>query len=217
MYNILVCDDEKDIVSALTIYLTTGGYQVFPAYDGAEALRLLETQDIHLVLLDIMMPKMDGITAMTKLREISNVPVILLTAKSEDPDKILGLNAGADDYITKPFNPVEVLARVKSQLRRYLQLGGGAVKPTALTIGGITLDDRTKAVTLDGEPVSLTPGSLRFSSSSCRTRARSSPPSESTGPCGGKSPTGWKTPWPSTSATCGKSWRSTPRTPAILR
>ena len=115
MYNILVCDDEKDIVSALTIYLTTGGYQVFPAYDGQEALRVLETEDIHLVLLDIMMPNMDGITAMTKLREISNVPVILLTAKSEDTDKILGLNAGADDYITKPFNPVEVLARVKSQ------------------------------------------------------------------------------------------------------
>lgn len=157
MYNILVCDDEKDIVSALAIYLTTGGYQVFPAYDGAEALRTLETEDIHLVLLDIMMPKMDGLTALTKLREISNVPVILLTAKSEDTDKILGLNAGADDYITKPFNPVEALARVKSQLRRYLQLGGGAVKPTALTIGGITLDDRTKAVTLDGELVSLTP------------------------------------------------------------
>ena len=157
MYNILVCDDEKDIVSALTIYLTTGGYQVFPAYDGQEALRVLETEDIHLVLLDIMMPNMDGITAMTKLREISNVPVILLTAKSEDTDKILGLNAGADDYITKPFNPVEVLARVKSQLRRYLQLGGGVVKPTALTIRGITLDDRTKAVTLDGDPVNLTP------------------------------------------------------------
>ena len=157
MYNILVCDDEKDIVSALTIYLTTGGYRVFPAYDGKEALRLLETEDIHLVLLDIMMPVMDGITAMTRLREISNVPVILLTAKSEDTDKILGLNAGADDYITKPFNPVEVLARVKSQLRRYLQLGGGTVKPTAVTIGGITLDDRTKSVTLDGDPVSLTP------------------------------------------------------------
>ena len=157
MYNILVCDDEKDIVSALTIYLTTGGYQVFPAYDGKEALRLLETEDIHLVLLDIMMPNMDGITAMTNLREISNVPVSLLTAKSEDTDKIRGLNAGADDYITKPFNPVEVLARVKSQLRRYLQLGGGVVKPTALTMGGITRDDRTKAVTLDGDPVNLTP------------------------------------------------------------
>ena len=157
MYNILVCDDEKDIVSALTIYLTTGGYQVFPAYDGTEALAILAKEDIHLVLLDIMMPKLDGIATMTKIREVSNVPVILLTAKSEDTDKILGLNVGADDYVTKPFNPVEVLARVKSQLRRYLQLGGGVVKPTLLQAGGIALDDRTKSVTLDGEPVSLTP------------------------------------------------------------
>ena len=157
MYNILVCDDEKDIVSALTIYLTTAGYQVFPAYDGTEALDLLRREDIHLVLLDIMMPKLDGIAALTRLREASNVPVILLTAKSEDTDKILGLNVGADDYVTKPFNPVEVLARVKSQLRRYLQLGGGTVRPTALRLGGIALDDRTKEVTLDGDPVSLTP------------------------------------------------------------
>ena len=157
MYNILVCDDEKDIVSALTIYLTTAGYQVFPAYDGTEALDLLRREDIHLVLLDIMMPEMDGITALAKLRQVSNVPVILLTAKSEDTDKIQGLNLGADDYVTKPFNPVEVLARVKSQLRRYLQLGGGTVRPTALRLGGIALDDRTKEVTLDGDPVSLTP------------------------------------------------------------
>lgn len=157
MYNILVCDDEKDIVSALTIYLTTAGYQVFPAYDGTEALDLLRREDIHLVLLDIMMPKLDGIAALTRLREASNVPVILLTAKSEDTDKIQGLNLGADDYVTKPFNPVEVLARVKSQLRRYLQLGGGTVHPTALRLGGIALDDRTKEVTLDGDPVALTP------------------------------------------------------------
>ena len=157
MYNILVCDDEKDIVSALTIYLTTAGYQVFPAYDGTEALDLLRREDIHLVLLDIMMPKLDGIAALTRLREAANVPVILLTAKSEDTDKIQGLNLGADDYVTKPFNPVEVLARVKSQLRRYLQLGGGTVRPTALRLGGIALDDRTKEVTLDGDPVSLTP------------------------------------------------------------
>lgn len=157
MYNILVCDDEKDIVSALTIYLTTAGYQVFPAYDGTEALDLLRREDIHLVLLDIMMPKLDGIAALTRLREASNVPVILLTAKSKDTDKIQGLNLGADDYVTKPFNPVEVLARVKSQLRRYLQLGGGTVRPTALRLGGIALDDRTKEVTLDGDPVSLTP------------------------------------------------------------
>ena len=157
MYNILVCDDEKDIVSALTIYLTTAGYQVFPAYDGTEALDLLRREDIHLALLDVMMPGMDGITALNRLREHHNLPVILLTAKSEDTDKVLGLNVGADDYVTKPFNPVEVLARVKSQLRRYLQLGGGTVRPTALRLGGIALDDRTKEVTLDGDPVSLTP------------------------------------------------------------
>ena len=162
MYNILVCDDEKDIVSALTIYLTTAGYQVFPAYDGTEALDLLRREDIHLVLLDIMMPKLDGIAALTRLREASNVPVILLTAKSEDTDKIQGLNLGAADYVTKPVNPVEVLARVKSQLRRYLQLGGGTVRPTALRLGGIALDDRTKEVTLDGDPVSLTPRAVSY-------------------------------------------------------
>ena len=157
MYNILVCDDEKDIVSALTIYLTTGGYHVLPAYSGGEALRLLETGDVHLVLLDIMMPGMDGITALARIREVSNVPVILLTARSEDTDKLQGLNTGADDYVTKPFSPVELLARVNSQLRRYFRLGGGAPSSSALTIGGISLDDRTKTVTLDGEPVSLTP------------------------------------------------------------
>jgi DNA-binding response OmpR family regulator len=157
MYNILVCDDERDIVSALTIYLKTAGYRVFPAYSGPEALALLAAEEIHLVLLDVMMPAMDGITALEKLRETSNVPVILLTAKSEDTDKILGLEAGADDHVTKPFHPVELLARVKSQLRRYLQLGGGTPAPAARTLGGVTLDDRTKTVTLDGEPVSLTP------------------------------------------------------------
>lgn len=156
MYNILVCDDEKDIVSALKIYLTADGYQVFEAYNGIEAIEQIKLQDIHLVLMDIMMPELDGITAMTKIREFSNLPVILLTAKSEDTDKILGLTVGADDYITKPFNPVEVQARVKSQLRRYMQLGGGMVKPDILAIGGIELDDRTKEVTLDGEKIALT-------------------------------------------------------------
>ena len=156
MYNILVCDDEKDIVSALKIYLMAEGYQVFEAYNGMEALKLMEENDIQLVLMDIMMPKMDGIEAMTRLREKSYVPVILLTAKSEDTDKVLGLTVGADDYITKPFNPIELQARVKSQLRRYMQLGGGNVKKEVLAIGGIELDDRTKEVTLDGEKVSLT-------------------------------------------------------------
>lgn len=158
MYNILVCDDEKDIVSALEIYLTADGYQVFTAYNGKEAVEVLQKEDIHLVLMDIMMPEMNGISAMVKIRETSNVPVILLTAKSEDTDKILGLTVGADDYVTKPFNPVELQARVKSQLRRYMQLGGGAVKEDTdvLCIGGIELNDRTKEVTLDGEVVSLT-------------------------------------------------------------
>ena len=157
MYNILICDDERDIVNALKIYLADPNYTLFEAHTGAEALDILDREDIHLVLLDIMMPEMDGITALAKLRQVSNVPVILLTAKSEDTDKILGLNLGADDYVTKPFNPVEVAARVRSQLRRYFQLGGGTVRPEVLTLGGIQLDDREKAVTVDGDAVSLTP------------------------------------------------------------
>jgi len=157
MYRILICDDERDIVSALKIYLTSEGYETVEAYDGEEALAAIEREEIHLVLLDIMMPKMDGITTMTKLRERSNLPVILITAKGEDSDKILGLNIGADDYITKPFNPVEVLARVRSQLRRYMQLGGGQMRPAQLCIGNIVLDDLSKLVTRDGEPVALTP------------------------------------------------------------
>lgn len=157
MYNILICDDEKDIVSALKIYLSADGYQIYEAYTGKEALELMRRVDIHLILMDIMMPEMDGISAMVKIRENSNVPVILLTAKSEDNDKVLGLMVGADDYITKPFNPVEVQARAKSQLRRYMQLGGGSVARQSYVIGGIELNDSTKQVTLDGEEVSLTP------------------------------------------------------------
>lgn len=157
MYNILICDDEKDIVNALKIYLNDTNYQLFEAYTGKEALEITEKENIHLILLDIMMPEMDGITAMAKIREFSNVPIILLTAKSEDTDKVLGLNVGADDYVTKPFNPVELLARVKSQLRRYTQLGGANVTPEVLMIGGIALNDKTKIVTVDGEKISLTP------------------------------------------------------------
>lgn len=158
MYNILVCDDEKDIVSALTIYLTTGGYQVFPAYDGTEALAILAKEDIHLVLLDIMMPKLDGIATMTKIREVSNVPVILLTAKSEDTDKILGLNVGADDYVTKPFNPQELAARVRSQLRRYTLLGDvHAEERQGLIVNGrLTYDPDRRELRADGEAVKLT-------------------------------------------------------------
>ena len=158
MYHILICDDEKDIVSALQIYLNAEGYQTFPAYTGKEALDILEKEEIHLVLMDLMMPEMDGISALVNLREQYNLPVILLTAKSEDSDKVLGLNVGADDYVTKPFNPVEVIARVKSQLRRYMQLGSGIVQEkTTLKVGNIEMDDSAKIVTRDGEVVNLTP------------------------------------------------------------
>ena len=153
----MLCDDERDIVSALKIYLSSEGYTLFEAYTGREALEVVKKHDIHLILMDIMMPEMDGISATAKLRETCNVPIILLTAKSEDTDKVLGLNMGADDYITKPFNPMEVLARVRSQLRRYTSLGGMEQKPNRIVIGGIALDDDTKTVTVDGEPVSLTP------------------------------------------------------------
>ena len=158
MYNVLICDDQPDIVNALKIYLTPEGYNLFEAFTGQEALDIVRQNDIHLILLDVMMPVMDGITATSKIREFSNAPIILLTAKSETEDKVLGLNVGADDYITKPFVPVEVLARVRSQLRRYDRLGS---KPETvdgnLTVGGVTLDDRTKSVMVDGEAVSLTP------------------------------------------------------------
>ena len=156
MYNILICDDEKDIVTALEIYLRNDDYKIFKAYNGADALKILTEEEIHLVLLDIMMPHMDGIAALTKLREFSNVPVILLTAKSEDIDKVLGLTVGADDYITKPFNPIELQARVKSQLRRYMQLGGGKTQSDVYSVGGIVLNPITKEVTLDSDPIALT-------------------------------------------------------------
>lgn len=161
MYNILICDDDRDIVSALDIYLRSEGYNTFPAYDGHQALTVVKEQDIHLILMDVMMPNLDGIRATAKLRESCNVPIILLTAKSEDSDKVLGLNIGADDYITKPFNPMEVMARVKSQLRRYTTLGGRESVPTeesgVYRNGGLVLDDNAKTVTVDGETRSLTP------------------------------------------------------------
>ena len=158
MYNILVCDDEKDIVAALKIYLESEGYGVIEAFNGREALDRLRENEVHLVLMDIMMPVMDGLSAMAALRRVSNVPVILLTAKGEDTDKVLGLNVGADDYITKPFNVVEMLARVRSQLRRYMQLGGGmGAASGVLEIGGICLDDKRKKVAVDGDEVYLTP------------------------------------------------------------
>ncbi len=157
MYKILICDDEKDIVSALKIYLEAEGYETLSAYNGEEALNIIEEKEVHLLLMDIMMPVLDGISAMVKLREKSNIPVILLTAKGEDTDKILGLNVGADDYITKPFNPVEVIARVRSQLRRYMQLGGNTQSKNDFVIGNIELNDSEKKVLVDGEEVNLTP------------------------------------------------------------
>ncbi len=163
MYNILVCDDEKDIVEALGIYLSSEGYGVIKAYNGIEAVEIMSDEtrknNIQLVLMDIMMPVMDGIAAMAKIRAVSNIPVILLTAKGEDTDKVLGLNIGADDYVTKPFNPVELIARVKAQLRRYMKLGGGVMETGGdrLIFGSIELDDRKKTVSVDGEPATLTP------------------------------------------------------------
>ena len=157
MYHVLICDDQPDIVNALKIYLAPEGYQLHEAYTGAEALELARTQELHLILLDVMMPQMDGITATAEIRKISNVPIILLTAKSETEDMVLGLNVGADDYITKPFVPVEVLARVRSQLRRYAKLGSKAQNEEELVVGPIALNDRAKTVTVDAEPVALTP------------------------------------------------------------
>lgn len=157
MYKILICDDETDIRNALNIYLSAQGYETVLCSNGQEALDAVAKGGIGLVLLDIMMPVMDGITVLSKLRKTSNVPVILLTAKGEDTDKVLGLDVGADDYITKPFNPMEVLARVKSQLRRYLQLGAAVAPNTELRCGPVAMDDRSKTVTVDGDPISLTP------------------------------------------------------------
>lgn len=157
MYRILICDDEKDIVNALKIYLNDPDYELFEAFNGQQAVETVDNEDISLVLMDIMMPQMDGMTAMARIREKHNIPIILLTAKSEDQDKILGLNVGADDYITKPFNPLEVNARVKSQLRRYFKLGSGMENSHVYVAGGVELNDDSKEVRVDGELISLTP------------------------------------------------------------
>ena len=157
MYNILICDDQPDIVNALKIYLAPEGYNLFAAYNGHEALECVRREDIHLILMDVMMPKMDGLTAVSRIRTFSNVPIILLTAKSETQDLVQGLNTGADDYITKPFVPAEVLARVRSQLRRYDTLGSRTQDAQELRVGSITLNDTTKTAAVDGQPVALTP------------------------------------------------------------
>ena len=159
MAKILVCDDDKEIVEAIEIYLTQDGHQVLEAYDGIEAVEILKKESVDLLIMDIMMPRMDGIRATLKIREEHNIPIIILSAKSEDADKILGLNIGADDYITKPFNPLELVARVKSHLRRYTQLGSTTIKESeaVYTVGGLAINDDLKEVTVDGEPVKLTP------------------------------------------------------------
>lgn len=156
MFNILVCDDDKAIVDAIEIYLLQEKYNVIKAYDGLEALKAVEENEVHLILMDVMMPKMDGLKAVIKIREKQNIPIIMLSAKSEDTDKILGLNFGADDYITKPFNPLELIARVKSQLRRYTSLGSIAEKVSTIKIGNIELDRDAKEVRVNGEPIKLT-------------------------------------------------------------
>ena len=155
--NILICDDDHDIVNALKIYLTNPEYKIFEAYNGKEALEVIKNYDISLVLLDIMMPVMDGIEAMVKIREFSNVPIIMLTAKSEDSDKVLGLNVGADDYITKPFNPAEVIARVGAMIRRYTRLGGGVIGNGEIVVGGLELNNDSRQVFAEGKQVNLTP------------------------------------------------------------
>ena len=159
MYNVLVCDDDREIVEAIEIYLSQEGYKVLKAYDGEEALKVLDREKVDLLIIDVMMPKLDGIRATLKIREKKNMPIIILSAKSEDADKILGLNVGADDYMTKPFNPLELTARVKSQLRRYTQLVSTIDKSNqaVYAVGGLSIDDEQKEVTVDGEPVRLTP------------------------------------------------------------
>lgn len=158
MANILVCDDDKEIVEAIEIYLRQEGYQIYKAYDGQQAIETLEKEEIHLLIMDVMMPRLDGIRATLKIREYSSIPIIILSAKSEDSDKILGLNIGADDYVTKPFNPLELVARVKSNLRRYTSLGSLDVENKAVyQVGGLRIDDDTKEVTVDGEAVKMTP------------------------------------------------------------
>ena len=173
MYNILVCDDDKEIVEAIDIYLSTEGYKVFKAFNGEEALKIVDKEEIHLLIIDIMMPKLDGIHATFNLRKNSNIPVIILSAKSEDNDKVLGLNVGADDYITKPFSPIELLARVKSQLRRYTQFGNMKIdEKNEYVNGGLLIDDAKKMILVDGEEVKVTPIEYRILELLLRNKGR---------------------------------------------
>ena len=172
MQTILVCDDDKEIVDAIDIYLTGEGFHILKAYDGYDALKILETEHADLMIIDVMMPGLDGIRTTLKVRETSSIPIIILSAKSEDSDKILGLNIGADDYLSKPFNPLELVARVKSQLRRYTQLGAMQIKETQIVIRGLVLDTESKSVTVDGEAVRLTPLEYKILELLCRHPGR---------------------------------------------
>ena len=169
---VLVVDDDREIVESIAIFLQADGYLVRKAYNGLEALDIVMTENVHLIILDIMLPELDGIKTLLKVRESKNLPIILLSAKSEDADKILGLTAGADDYITKPFNPSELVARVKSQLRRYTQLGAMQIKETQIVIRGLVLDTESKSVTVDGEAVRLTPLEYKILELLCRHPGR---------------------------------------------
>ena len=212
MTNILVCDDDREIVDAIEIYLLQEGYRIFKAYDGEQAIRVLKEQNIQLLIIDIMMPKLDGIHATLKIREYSSIPIIFLSAKSEDTDKILGLNIGADDYITKPFNPLELVARVKSNLRRYTQLGNLNVENNALfTAGGLCINDDTKEVTVDGESVRLTPIEYNI----LLLLVRYFPSTRSMKTSGTRKPSGQTIRLRYTSDTFGKKLRSTLRSPGI--
>lgn len=171
-HTVLVVDDDREIVASTAIFLEAEGYNVFKAYTGLEALDILMAEPIQLILLDIMMPELDGIATLMKIRESKNIPVILVSAKSEDSDKILGLNIGADDYITKPFNPSELAARVRSQLRRYTQLGAMEISESRIDIGGLSVDIEAKSVTVDGEAVKLTPIEYRILELLCKNPNR---------------------------------------------
>ena len=214
MTNILVCDDDKEIVEAIEIYLAQEGYNVIKAYDGEQAIRALKENDIQLLIIDIMMPKLDGIHATLKIREYSSIPIIILSAKSEDADKILGLNIGADDYVTKPFNPLELVARVKSQLRRYTKLGNLNTDNNAVfRAGGLVINDETKEVTVDGEPVKLTP--IEFDILWCAIRGVFFRLIRSMKASGKKRQSVRTIQWLSISDTSGKRLRLTRRSPVI--
>lgn len=219
MANILVCDDDKAIVEAIEIYLTQEGYHIQKAYDGQEALDILNTQTIDLLIIDIMMPRLDGIRATVKIRESNPLPIIILSAKSEDTDKILGLNIGADDYITKPFNPLELIARVKSQLRRYTQLGAAAPAPSEhiYATGGLTVNDDKKEVLVDGEPVRLTPIEYNILLLLMKNQGRVFPPLRSMRASGMKMPWLRTIPLPSMSGISVKKLRSIPGNHVILK